>query len=135
MAEKKGVRARLFGGKQDRPEDQRRRERELQERDKVDKKSLFKRVMRSDENKTSEKSKMTRDEEERLKRKQAVKDGAFKAMDTYDRHTDPKRKEADAKARHQQEETTDRRGGGQEKKPGKLQSAWKVGKFLHKQGK
>ena len=49
MAEKRGVRARLFGGKTDRNEDQRRRqrERENEEQSRVDKKSLFKRAMKS----------------------------------------------------------------------------------------
>ena len=49
MAEKRGVRARLFGGKTDRNENQRRRqrERENEEQSRVDKKSLFKRAMKS----------------------------------------------------------------------------------------
>ncbi len=79
---------------------------------------------------------MTRDEEERQKRKQALLEGGMKAMDQYDRHTDPKKREAEAKKRFEQGETRDRRGGGkQEKKPGKIQSALKVGKFLHKHSK
>ncbi len=81
------------------------------------------------------KKEMTREEEERQKRKQFLMDKGMSAMDAYDRHSDPKKREAEARRRHQQDETVDRRGGGREKRPGKVQSAIKIGKFFHKHSK
>ncbi len=47
MAEKRGVRSKLFGKSPERPEDRRRREREQEEKQCVDKRSMFKKVMGS----------------------------------------------------------------------------------------
>ncbi len=47
MAEKRGVRSKLFGKSPERPEDRRRREREQEEKQRVDKRSMFKKVMGS----------------------------------------------------------------------------------------
>lgn len=49
MAEKRGIRSRLFGNKSSRADEQRRRQMEREREGTVDKKSIFKRVMRSGE--------------------------------------------------------------------------------------
>ena len=57
-----------------------------------------------------------------------------RAIDSYETHADPKKREAEAKRRFEKGETEDRKKDGG-KKQGKVQTALKVGRFLHKHGK
>lgn len=133
MAEKRGIRSRLFGSNASRADEQRKKQMEREREGTVDKKSLFKRVMRSDDGKKSSSSSSSRSRGagDRDRGGQSFLEFSSKAIDSYETHTDPKKREAEAKRRHEKGETVDRRG----KKPGKAQQALKVGRFLHKHSK
>ena len=73
----------------------------------------------------------SRGDDERESRKQSFLEFGSKAIDSYETHSDPKKREAEAKRRFEKGETADRR----KEKPGKVQTALKVGRFLHKHGK
>lgn len=133
MAEKRGLRSRLFGSKSSRSDEQKRRQMEKEREGTVDKKSIFKRVMRSGDDKKPRASSSTRSrcDSDKDKQKQSFLEFSSKAIDSYETHTDPKKREAEAKRRFEKDETADRK----KEKPGKVQTAMKVGRFLHKHNK
>ena len=89
--------------------------------------------MSTDDEKRSQGASSTksRGRNEKDRQPQSLLEFSSKAIDSYEAHTDPKKREAEAKRRHEKGETEDRRG----KKQGKAQAALKVGRFLHKHSK
>ena len=86
-----------------------------------------------DDGKRSQSSSSTRSRggDDRDRQTPSFLEFSSKAIDKYEAHSDPKKREAEAKRRHEKGETVDRKS----QKPGKAQTALKVGRFLHKHSK